>query len=91
MPKEEFMFGFIEGLFLGISLKTGQDVSETGVAITILNAFRELMPVNLWWFIPASIISLTVAGAILFYTKFKENPFFMGAGFVIGLLMVLLN
>jgi len=81
----DFGFGFMEGLFLGILIKTGTDASETGITISILNALRSLISENLLWLIPTITLILTIGGAIVTYERFKENKIEVGLGFVFGL------
>ena len=61
-----FAWGILNGLFLGISLKEGLDISETGILIQILDAFKPLfqyLNLSTGW-ITLSIILLGLMGII---------------------------
>lgn len=43
LMKEIFAAGFIEGFFLGISIKTGIDASETGISLLLLKGICDVV------------------------------------------------
>jgi hypothetical protein len=55
-----FFFSVFSAFTLSVLIYTGLDVSETGIAITLLEAFGRLFPPNLAWIVPALAIVLTL-------------------------------
>ena len=88
-----FSAGLVSGLFIGIWIKTGQDISQEGIAFTILNAFCGTTQTkgvsvcsNLWLIEGISLI----AGVIVLIADIVSSLFF-AAGFFLGLLLPLMS
>lgn len=93
-----FGWGILNGLFLGISLKEGLDISETGIMIQILNAFKPLFEsVNLsvgwvtFWIIALSILGIlsTIGEGLVIYNKGWPARIIAICGFLSFLLLIL--
>lgn len=55
-----FIWSVMTGLIFGIVLTTGQDISETGIASTILKAINDVLPIQgyIWIQVLIAIVSV---------------------------------
>lgn len=55
-----FSYSIFSALMLSVLIYSGQDISETGIAISILQAVENIFPPESRWIVPVSAIGLTI-------------------------------
>ena len=81
MPKE-FGIAFVDGLFLAVSIKTGVDASEAGIALSFLNALKQGTQSSFPF--DFAIFMITIGATIAMILSFIKSPFVTGLGFILG-------
>ncbi len=85
MSKSIFSAGLIEGLFLAVSLKTGVDPSQGGIAIAFLQALRPIAPSS--FPLDLTIWGITIVGLLALGLLIWKHPVEAGSGFLFGLFL----
>ncbi|MFH1258158.1 MAG: hypothetical protein ABIG96_02110 [Candidatus Micrarchaeota archaeon] len=86
-----FATGLGTGLFLGLELKTGQDVTQEGLGLTILQVFCSAVqkipnsPCDYLWLIIGIFL---IVGILTIISDYKKNGILYAAGLFLGMIIV---
>lgn len=98
LPSWKYMgWGVLNGIFLGIAIRQGVDISETGILIQLLEAFKPLFEmlgqiglINILIFFLGAVAVLSfVAEILVIYKKGWPARIIASSGFLSFLLIVL--
>ena len=83
MAKSIFGAGLIEGIFLGLFVKTGLDISGSGIALMVVNAIKTGMAFTYFGVAVNLIVLALVVGPWLLLIKDIQKD---GLPFIIGII-----
>lgn len=91
MAKSIFGAGLIEGIFLGLFVKTGLDISGSGIALMVVNAIKTGMAFTYFGVaVDLIVLALVVGPWLLLIKDIQKNGLPFIIGIISGFLLIVL-